>query len=92
MAPRRFLFHDCDPQTQQWAVGTVRLFNPGRAVYQHAPGPLPLAVSCGFILPAGDRTLRPDWMHQAARQRDREHDGQALQRTDQVQPQAPEIP
>jgi hypothetical protein len=23
----RFLFHDCDPQTQQWALGTLRLFN-----------------------------------------------------------------
>ena len=65
----RFLFHDCDPQTQQWALGTLRLFNPGPAVYQHTPEPLPPAITCTFILPTGDRTLRPEWMRQAARQR-----------------------
>jgi pimeloyl-ACP methyl ester carboxylesterase len=65
----RFLFHDCDPQTQQWALGTLRLFNPGPAVYQHRPGPLPSPLRCAFILPTGDRTLRPEWMRQAARQR-----------------------
>jgi hypothetical protein len=26
----RFLFHDCDLQSQQWALGTLRLLNPGR--------------------------------------------------------------
>jgi len=62
----RFLFHDCDPQTQQWALGTLRLFNPGPAVYQHTPEPLPPAITCTFILPTGDRTLR---MRHAARQR-----------------------
>ena len=65
----RFLFHDCDPQTQQWALGTLRLFNPGPAVYQHRPEPLPSAVRRAFILPVGDRTLRPEWVRQAARQR-----------------------
>jgi pimeloyl-ACP methyl ester carboxylesterase len=65
----RFLFHDCDPQTQQWALGTLRLFNPGLSVYQHRPQPLPSTLSRTFILPKGDRTLRPDWMRQAARQR-----------------------
>ena len=56
----RFLFHDCDPPTQQWALGTLRLFNPGPAVYQHTPAPLPPTITCSFILPTGDRTLRPD--------------------------------
>ena len=65
----RFLFHDCDPPAQQWALGTLRLFNPGPAVYRHTPGPLPPAAARSFILPAGDRTLRPEWMRQAARQR-----------------------
>lgn len=65
----RFLFHDCDQATRQWALGTLRLFNPGPAVYQHTPSPLPPATTCSFILPTGDRTLRPDWMRQAARQR-----------------------
>ena len=39
----RFLFHDCDPQTQQWALDTLRLLNPGLAVHQHRPEPLPSA-------------------------------------------------
>jgi hypothetical protein len=33
------------------------------------PRPLPPAVECFFILPAGDRTLRPEWMRHAARER-----------------------
>jgi pimeloyl-ACP methyl ester carboxylesterase len=65
----RFLFHDCDPQTQQWALGTLRLFNPGPAVYQHSPAALPDGISRAAIVPAADRTLRPEWMRQAARQR-----------------------
>ena len=65
----RLLFHDCAPPTQPWALGTVRLFSPGPAVYQHTPQPLLPAVERFFILPAGDRTLRPEWMRQAARQR-----------------------
>lgn len=64
----RFLFHDCDPRTQQWALGTLRLFNPP-AVYQHAPAPLPASLARAAIVPAADRTLRPGWMRQAARQR-----------------------
>ena len=65
----RFLFHDCDEPTRQWALGTLRLFNPGPPVYQHTPSPLPPAIACSFILPTGDRTLRPDWMRHAARER-----------------------
>lgn len=65
----RFLFHDCDPQAQQWALGTLRLFNPGPAVYQHSPAALPDGISRIAIVPAADRTLRPEWMRRAARQR-----------------------
>lgn len=65
----QFLFHDCDLQTQQWALGTLRLFNPGPAVYQGSPGPLPAGISRHVIVPSADRTLRPEWMRQAARER-----------------------
>jgi hypothetical protein len=65
----RFLFHDCDQLTQQWALGTLRLFNPGSAVYQHGPDPLRPAISRACIVPAADRTLRPEWMRQAALER-----------------------
>lgn len=64
----RFLFHDCDPATQQWALGTLRLFNPP-PVYQHSPAPLPDTIARAAIVPDGDRTLRPEWMREAARQR-----------------------
>jgi pimeloyl-ACP methyl ester carboxylesterase len=64
-----FLFHDCDPEAEHWALGTLRLFNPGPAVYRHAPAPLPVAIARAVIVPAADRTLRPQWMRQAARQR-----------------------
>jgi hypothetical protein len=76
---RRFLFHDCDPETQRWALGTLRLFNPGPAVYQHRyqhdpaghdPAvPWLAGVGRTCIVPTGDRTLQAGWMGQAARQR-----------------------
>jgi pimeloyl-ACP methyl ester carboxylesterase len=65
----RFLFHDCDEPTRRSALGTLRLFNPGPPVYQHTPSPLPPGIACSFIVPTDDRTLRPDWMRQAARER-----------------------
>ena len=65
----RFLFHDCDAESQQWALGTLRLFNPGPAVYQHSPAAFPASIRRVVIAPAADRTLRPAWMRQAARQR-----------------------
>jgi hypothetical protein len=40
-----FLFHDCDLRIRQWALGTLRLFNPGPAVYQHSPAALPAGIS-----------------------------------------------
>jgi pimeloyl-ACP methyl ester carboxylesterase len=65
----RFLFHDCDEPTRECALGTLRLFSPGPAVYQHVPDKLPPGITCSFIVPVGDRTLRPDWMRHAARER-----------------------
>lgn len=68
-AALRFLFHDCDPRTREWALGTLRLFNPGPAVYRHSPSALPDGIARAAIVPAADRTLRPEWMERAARQR-----------------------
>jgi hypothetical protein len=50
-------------------VGTLRLFNPGPAVYQHRPAPLPTGISRAAIVPTAVRTLRPEWMRQATVQR-----------------------
>lgn len=68
-AALRFLFHDCDPETRKWALDTLRLLNPAPAVYRHSPGALPGDIARAVIVPAADRTLRPEWMRQAARQR-----------------------
>lgn len=68
-AALRFLFHDCAPETRRWALGTLRLFNPGPPVYRHSPRAMPDGISRAVIVPAADRTLRPEWMRQAARQR-----------------------
>lgn len=62
-----FLFHDCDAATLRWALPSLRLFQP-RAVLSGPPGLAPDAPST-FVLPADDRTLRPDWMRRAAAER-----------------------
>ncbi len=63
-----FLFHDCDLATLRWGLSTLRLFNP-TAVYQEAPSPVETGVPSTFVLPLDDRTLRPEWMRTAARER-----------------------
>lgn len=65
-AARHFLFHDCGPQRTTWALSTLRSFIPTmayRTVIRPAVG------DTAVIVPAADRTLRPDWMMDAARER-----------------------
>jgi pimeloyl-ACP methyl ester carboxylesterase len=61
-----FLYHDCDLETLRWALSTSRLWPP-RTVFS-APA-ADYSVSSTYVLPAGDRTLTPEWMHRAARER-----------------------
>lgn len=63
----RFLFHDCAPDVREWAHGTLRLFHPP-ALPAHPAGPAP-EVPSTVVVPTADRTLRPDWMARAARER-----------------------
>ena len=63
-----FLFHDCDLPSLRWGLSTLRLFSPAE-VYREVPAPRPSGVPSTFVLPRGDRTLRPDWMRAAARER-----------------------
>ncbi|RKS05734.1 alpha/beta hydrolase family protein [Nocardiopsis sp. Huas11] len=62
-----FLFHDCDLATLRWGLSTVRLWHPmglyGQAAQRFDPSP------ATFVLPARDRTLRPEWMRRVARER-----------------------
>lgn len=64
---RRFLFHDCTSDIVEWAVTTLRLFMP-TAVYSERVQQSPM-VPAMAIVPEGDRTLRPQWMIAAARDR-----------------------
>ncbi len=62
-----FLFHDCDPETEHRAMDTLRLFNPPVLAAHHAdPAP---EIPSTVIVPTRDRTLKPEWMRRAARER-----------------------
>ena len=67
-AARRFLFHDCDPDLQQWALTTMRAFTP-TAAYRHTPSTQSPTIASTYIAATADRTLRTDWMLQAATDR-----------------------
>jgi pimeloyl-ACP methyl ester carboxylesterase len=66
-AARRFLFHDCDEPTTAWALTTLRLFYPA-AVYDEVV-PLDTTRPATVVVPNDDRTLRSDWMRDAAADR-----------------------
>ena len=62
-----FLYHDCDLATLRWALSTVRLWSPRTVFAETAPARrLPPST---YVLPTGDRTLTPEWMRRAARER-----------------------
>jgi pimeloyl-ACP methyl ester carboxylesterase len=62
-----FLYHDCDDEMLEWALSTRRLFLP-RGVYGER---LPLApgIPSTYVVAAHDRTIRPEWQRQMARER-----------------------
>lgn len=62
-----FLFHDCDLETLQWALSTLRLFAPS-ALYADAMTLLP-SIPSTYVVAARDRTLKPNWCRRAAQQR-----------------------
>ena len=62
-----FLFHDCSRARADWALKTLRSFMPA-AVYSERV-PLASAVRALAIVPEDDRTLLPEWMVAASRER-----------------------
>jgi len=64
VAAHRFLFHDCAPDVEEWALTTLRPFIP---IAAYSAVIEPSRASAAVIVPAADRTLRPDWMIHAAR-------------------------
>lgn len=63
-----FLFHDCDLATLRWGLATLRASLP-RSLYTTPPGPPPHGARRTVVVAGDDRTLRPDWLRHAARER-----------------------
>jgi hypothetical protein len=63
----RFVYHDCDAETQAWALTTRRPFYP-EAVYREVI-PLAAAIPSSYILALEDRTIRPGWQRKSAVER-----------------------
>jgi pimeloyl-ACP methyl ester carboxylesterase len=63
----RFVYHDCDAQTQAWALTTRRPFIP-EAVYNETIALEPTVPST-YILAREDRTIRPEWQRTMALER-----------------------
>ncbi|HEX5474999.1 MAG TPA: alpha/beta hydrolase [Vicinamibacterales bacterium] len=62
-----FLFHDCDPDTRAWAIGTIDPLDTSRLAVQPLPiGPQP-AARVWSIVATEDRTLVPDWSRRMSR-------------------------
>ena len=51
----------------EWAIGTLRTFAP-RSLYSEVV-PVAPGIPAISIVPDGDRTLRPEWMISATRER-----------------------
>ncbi|MEO6571407.1 MAG: alpha/beta hydrolase [Ilumatobacteraceae bacterium] len=64
---REFLFHDCDEETTEWALTTLRLFHPS-TVYEEVV-PLDTKTPATVIVPSEDRTICADWIETTAVQR-----------------------
>jgi hypothetical protein len=63
----RFVYHDCEAETLDWALTTRRLFLP-RAVYDEKIDP-DNSIPSTYIVATEDRTIRPDWQRRMARER-----------------------
>jgi pimeloyl-ACP methyl ester carboxylesterase len=67
VASAYFLFHDCDLERLRFGLTTLRDFLPVGVVDEH-PRRRELPPST-YLLPTGDRILRPDFMREMARER-----------------------
>ncbi len=64
-----FMFNDCDGETLEWALTTVRLFNPARVYEEVYPLQEWPAVASTYILGTQDQIIRPDWSRHAVPER-----------------------
>lgn len=69
VAAAYFLFPDCDFETLQWALTTVRGFVPQAAYSTPFPVDGLPDLPSTYVVCEADRTLRPDWQRTAAAER-----------------------
>jgi hypothetical protein len=62
-----FLYHDADDTMLDWALSTRRLFLPLGVYGQRLP--LAPEIPSTYIVATSDRTIRPGWQRQMARER-----------------------
>jgi pimeloyl-ACP methyl ester carboxylesterase len=68
-AALRFLFHDCEPEVARWALTTRTSWYPDGLYTEVCPlGSWP-RVPSSYIVCTEDRTFRPQWCREAARER-----------------------
>jgi pimeloyl-ACP methyl ester carboxylesterase len=64
--PKRFLFHDCDPDVAEWALTTLRLTYARAAMMEPCSLQRWPAVPSTYILCREDRTINPEWWRREA--------------------------
>lgn len=68
-AAREFLFHDCSREETNWALGTMRLMFARQAILETCPLRVWPDIPSSCIVCADDRTIQPQWLRRAARER-----------------------
>jgi pimeloyl-ACP methyl ester carboxylesterase len=66
---RKFLFHDCSPETTSWALSTMSLMFARQAILEVCPLITWPVVSSSYILCLDDKAIQPQWSRRAARER-----------------------
>lgn len=65
---REFLFHDCSPEVQKWALGTLRLMVPKRVLNEPVPIKAWPKKPSDYIVCSEDRTIKPEWSRHKVRE------------------------
>ena len=66
---RKFLFHDCDERTFQWALSTVRLWAAPGVMREVCPLRGMPRVPVAYISATQDRAINPEWWERDATER-----------------------
>lgn len=64
----KYLFHDCPPHVETWALTTIRSFHPHTLYHHRMPAP-DRSIPAAAIVATRGRALRADWAASAVRRR-----------------------